>query len=63
MRTYGGRNVPVQAIITPAMKAWLEQRADAEAVSVSTLIRQWIVREAKRDVQSSQVVQDGNLSA
>lgn len=45
-------HLPVQIAVrlTPRLKAWIDQRADAEETSVSTLVRTWIQREARRDL-------------
>lgn len=56
MRTRRG-HLPVQigVRLQPSLKAWLDQRADAEETSVSTLVRMWIQREARRDLQQAEV--------
>jgi hypothetical protein len=56
--------VPVQigVRLPPRLKIWLEQRADTEDLSVSTLVRQWIAEHAKRDLQRSEVAGDGGVS-
>jgi NADH:ubiquinone oxidoreductase subunit len=56
--------VPVQVGVRlpPRLKAWLEQRADAEDMSVSTLVREWIQEHARRDLQQRHEVGDGDLS-
>ena len=61
MRTRRG-HLPVQIGIRlqPRLKVWLEQRADAEETSVSTLVRQLIQDHAKRDLQRSEG-SDGGL--
>ena len=55
--------VPVQIAVRlqPSLKAWLDQRADLEETSVSTLVREWIRREAKRDLHSREGDRDGDL--
>jgi hypothetical protein len=35
----------------PELKSWLEQRAEAEHMAPSVLVRTWIEREARRDLQ------------
>jgi hypothetical protein len=54
--------VPAQIAIRlqPSLKAWLDRRADLEETSVSTLVRSWIAREAKQDLQGGEV-RDGDL--
>jgi hypothetical protein len=45
MRTKRG-HLPVQigVRLQSSLKAWLDQRADLEETSVSTLVRTWVVR-------------------
>jgi hypothetical protein len=44
----------------PRLKAWLEERAEAEGMSVSTLVRTWIVREAKHELRPAEAVDEVN---
>jgi hypothetical protein len=62
MRTRRG-HLPVQigVRLQSSLKAWLDQRADAEETNVSTLVRQWIQEHAKRDLQCREVMQDDHL--
>jgi hypothetical protein len=57
MRTRRG-HLPVQigVRLQSSLKAWLDQRADAEEVSTSALVRQWIQEHAKRDLQRREVL-------
>jgi hypothetical protein len=57
-RSYNPSTVGVR--LPPRLKAWLIERADAEEMSVSTLVRTWIAREAKRDLQGSRAVVQGD---
>jgi len=59
-RAYVPETVAVR--LTSRLKTWVTQRADAEEVSVSTLIRLLIAKEAQRDLQRREVVQDDRLS-
>jgi predicted HicB family RNase H-like nuclease len=54
------RYLPVQigVRLQPRLKAWLDRQAEVEEVSVSTLVRQWIVEQHKRDLQGKA---DGSL--
>ena len=56
MRTRRG-HLPVQigVRLQPSLKAWLDQRADAEETSVSTLVRQWIQDQARKDLVPGKV--------
>jgi hypothetical protein len=58
-------HLPVQigVRLQSSLKAWLDQRADLEETSVSTLVRSWIQEHAKRDLlQRNEVAGDGGLS-
>jgi len=48
-KTYQVRQIGVRLPVDTL--AWLEQRADAERMPPSTLVRAWIEREARRDLQ------------
>ena len=56
-KTYQVRQIGVR--LPETTLAWLEQRAHAERMPPSTLVRTWIEREAKRDVGGKDT--DGDL--
>ena len=45
------------------MIAWVQEQADGERMTVSRFVREILEREAKRDVQRSEVQGNGGLSA